>query len=602
MSNKPKANFMSLTPVDPAEFTPDITPSDIKPDVKPAEVESGTVKAEIVPDTKKSSAETGTTHSSVIPDAKRYRELSPFRYFCQTVLPTVFDDSLSYYELLNKLVAFLNNVVNTVNETGESFNGVLDSFTELQNNVNNNLDSIDTAFENLQNSVNENVDKVNDAFGELQNTVNDNTEAVKTAFQSLQDKMNKNDNVLLTGFENLQNHVNTSFDTLIDVYTQLEEYVNTYFDSLDVQEEINNKLDEMVEDGTLANIFRVFINESPIIQNEVDNYLSAHYNSEVSPPIAQEPGVGEMVVISQKAITDRAVIAKGFVTVDLNTLIKPGVYGCLIPSSGWEENHFPENRNKTVTVISTFPTSSKPDVNLIGIQICSDPVASNSDIFVRSFNGGEIPTKFSKWSKLIGDSSRYVKIAIFGDSWGLVNGTGYINQLNALNYNIVDITIGGTGFAAILTSKNHYITRLNKVTDDVQGIIVNGTFNDIYRNPDIPVGDSSNILENTIVYYIDEFFNALTTKCPNIPIVCLMASNFKNENVTVKKCQEYIENLENICKKYYIKFINYSTVSTLKPWIESNYKLYYYNDTFHPNAKGMRIITNLLIKIIDYSI
>lgn len=34
-------------------------------------------------------------------------------------------------------------------------------------------------------------------------------------------------------------------------YIQLKEFVETYFDNLDVQEEINNKLDEMVEDGTL---------------------------------------------------------------------------------------------------------------------------------------------------------------------------------------------------------------------------------------------------------------------------------------------------------------------------------------------------------------
>ena len=41
---------------------------------------------------------------------------------------------------------------------------------------------------------------------------------------------------------------------LQDLYIQLKEYVDNYFDNLDIQEEINNKLDAMVLDGTLAEI------------------------------------------------------------------------------------------------------------------------------------------------------------------------------------------------------------------------------------------------------------------------------------------------------------------------------------------------------------
>lgn len=45
--------------------------------------------------------------SDIIPN---YNELQPFRFWCQTVLPSVYDDSLSYYELLNKVVAYLNEM------------------------------------------------------------------------------------------------------------------------------------------------------------------------------------------------------------------------------------------------------------------------------------------------------------------------------------------------------------------------------------------------------------------------------------------------------------------------------------------------------------
>lgn len=41
---------------------------------------------------------------------------------------------------------------------------------------------------------------------------------------------------------------------LQNLYIELKNYVDNYFSNLDVQDEINNKLDEMVEDGTLYNL------------------------------------------------------------------------------------------------------------------------------------------------------------------------------------------------------------------------------------------------------------------------------------------------------------------------------------------------------------
>lgn len=44
-----------------------------------------------------------------------------------------------------------------------------------------------------------------------------------------------------------------------DLFVKLKNYVDHYFDNLDVQSEINNKLDKMAEDGTLENILNNFI-------------------------------------------------------------------------------------------------------------------------------------------------------------------------------------------------------------------------------------------------------------------------------------------------------------------------------------------------------
>ena len=116
------------------------------------------------------------------PEPGNYKTLQPFRYWCQKVLPLVYDDSLSYYELLCKVVDYLNKTMEDV----ETLHG--------------DITNLHTAYEQLQN------------------------------------------------------------------------YVNTYFSNLDVQEEINNKLDELVSNGTLTSIVSAIIGNQafPIFVDNVD--------------------------------------------------------------------------------------------------------------------------------------------------------------------------------------------------------------------------------------------------------------------------------------------------------------------------------------------
>ena len=56
--------------------------------------------------------------------------------------------------------------------------------------------------------------------------------------------------------------VNSNAQAVQDLTTlvqQLEDYMEHYFDNLDVQQEINNKLDEMAEDGSLTNLIKAYV-------------------------------------------------------------------------------------------------------------------------------------------------------------------------------------------------------------------------------------------------------------------------------------------------------------------------------------------------------
>lgn len=74
--------------------------------------------------------------------------VKPFRFWCQKVLPLVYDDSLSYYELLCKVVDYINGLLtddtNVITQVNELTTFVNDYFTNLdvQQEINNKLDDM----------------------------------------------------------------------------------------------------------------------------------------------------------------------------------------------------------------------------------------------------------------------------------------------------------------------------------------------------------------------------------------------------------------------------------------------------------------------------
>lgn len=127
-----------------------------------------------------------------------FNKIPYFRFWCQKVLPTVYDDSLSYYELLCKVVAKLNEVIDTTN-------GVTDAFNKLVEYVNHYLDS-----QNFQELVNNKLDEMAQD-GTLSNLIN------VTIFGELNDKVDKN----TRDIDSLEDRVKTLEDDVGDIVEQL---------------------------------------------------------------------------------------------------------------------------------------------------------------------------------------------------------------------------------------------------------------------------------------------------------------------------------------------------------------------------------------------
>ena len=141
------------------------------------------------------------------PTLGNYTDLQPFRFWCQKVLPLVYDDSLSYYELLCKVVDYLNKTMEDV--------GVLEG----------------------------------DVTG------------------------------------------------LHEAYKKLQGYVNDYFSTLDVQEEINNKLDAMAKDGSLTELIKKYVDPFIDTQNKKIGVLEERMNTFAKLPDGSTTADAELIDI-----------------------------------------------------------------------------------------------------------------------------------------------------------------------------------------------------------------------------------------------------------------------------------------------------------------
>lgn len=93
-------------------------------------------------------------------------------------------------------------------------------------------------------------------FNKLSKQTKDEIERFENEVDERVTKFENDVNQRVTEFEN---SVNDTVNNFIEQFNQLRDFVDDYFDNLDVQQEINNKLDEMYQNGELADIVNVYL-------------------------------------------------------------------------------------------------------------------------------------------------------------------------------------------------------------------------------------------------------------------------------------------------------------------------------------------------------
>lgn len=81
------------------------------------------------------------------PILQKYDGIPYLRFWCQKVLPAVYDQSLSYYEVLCKLAAFLNNMVEELEKMQGNIDALHKAYKELQDWVNAEIERFEAHME-----------------------------------------------------------------------------------------------------------------------------------------------------------------------------------------------------------------------------------------------------------------------------------------------------------------------------------------------------------------------------------------------------------------------------------------------------------------------
>lgn len=146
------------------------------------------------------------------PTLNGYNEMGNFRFWCQKVLPQVYDDSLSYYELLCKVVDALNNVILNLNNFNVDIQNILKAFVELQDYVNNYFESLD-----VQTEINNKLD-VMATDGTLSQIINEQI------FNELNNRVSNIEEELVNIPENLYKYVNEKTVLKFNTLNEAKQY------------------------------------------------------------------------------------------------------------------------------------------------------------------------------------------------------------------------------------------------------------------------------------------------------------------------------------------------------------------------------------------
>ena len=328
-----------------------------------------------------------------------------------------------------------------------------------------------------------------------------------------------------------------AIEELQNLYTELKTYVDDYFENLDVQEEINNKLDDMAESGQLADI------------------------------IAQYLGLAGVLAFNTIAeLSDALNIDNGSICYTLG------------------QNSYNDGKGAFYKIRTITSGDVVDGFNIVALDVSETLIAERiPNYYINQINSSIISLQ-NDINELKGLNKKLVMI---GDSYAagytpdgsIPSWCNYLCNYLGLTYSEqIQTALGGTGFA---TDTNNFNTMASALSadNDVTDVIVAGGYNDISKT------------RENIITGITNTVTTLKSKFPNakIHIGFIGCSSIDEGKYFKNAWLSYVEG-SSLNKVHYLTNIEIAMhdLDTLS------------SDNLHPNAHGQENVGKYIAQAITY--
>lgn len=341
-----------------------------------------------------------------------------------------------------------------------------------------------------------------------------------------------------------------STNTLGTQVESLTDYVSTYFDNLDVQDEVNNKLDEMAESGELTEIIAQYLHLAGILAyNTVSDMAGAENLANGSfaktyGKTTYNDGMGAFYKIRTLINTD---------VIDGDNLVALTNYPTLVAEKMPDANI--NDINTKIGNLSNLETTYKTDL-------------------VGAIN--EVNTKINEGTSKPNKPFGMKKVIIIGDSYASRDNnwvTTLVSLLGLTTGEYYKSAKGSTGFVSASEGKT-FLTLLTDVTDtlteqqkaDITHVIVCGGAND------------NTYSASTIDTAIETFVGTVNSTLPNAKTLIgeIGWTNIASDIINYGKVVDVYSKCTKYTNCYYLNNVQYTL---------HNYN-YLLSDGVHPTSDG----------------
>lgn len=494
---------------------------------------------------------------------KPTEKMGYINFWCQKVIPLVFDDSLSYYEAICKFMQKLNEVISALNNNAECIDELQDKYIILQNN----FDALEVKWE------------------EFKTYIENKFNTFKTEITTRQD--------------NFETTINNEFTTF-------KNYVENYLNNIDVQSYVNIKIDELIESGYFSTLLTNlgFNPDNYLAKNNTTVYVpTGDYNPATKKYVDEHSSQGVVYsagdgikiknnTISStnyQAINNYSGIKTDMIQVGNTTNVGNGNNNCI-----GKNNNF--NTAFDNIVIGTSNNIKSNGTICVGNYL----IPKNYQIIVGRYNLSEENLNAIIISNGENDNNRHNAIVI---PKGTTNPISVNQEVNCSNNFITRTYVEGDNVDTIYAEKPNALVNASEVKASFDPLQT--SFDELNHN--IIYGGLSVTFESNITGNGEVEFNAISGS----PVILFIKFMHPGKTAESADTEFKVGTIDlssiNINKDYLPRYINafvnkYSCVISLRTTNNENIYDIYYDGNAIPQSVGA---TNFVVKcnqIIGYTL